>query len=133
MNIEHRLQKIGKELSKISRKMEISISKPNKPKDRKGDYVIIKEKNYKGRNFIALLLTDPYEDWKDEHSTSRGWTVYFMAENAEFLPTLKGDFYKALAIWDSKRKIWIWHDRLMKDVKTYKNWNPPVKLLARYG
>ena len=126
MNIDKRLNKIHQELQEVALKMEVSNTQPG---DRKGDYVVMKNKNYRGREFIALLLSDPYkdEDYKnmdrDINPKSKAWFVYFVAENTSHFR--QGDFFKAEAKWNSKRKIWIWDNSLMKDVKMPRNWNPP--------
>ena len=128
MNIDKKLQKIHADLQEVTLEMEVSA---DRPKERKGDYVIMLDR--KGREFIALLIVNPYRDdvtdnidpgWnpsRDPNYWEPMWFVNFIAKN-------KTLFYEAEAEWDAKRKRWFWLDNSIKNI-TFRNWNPPKKLL----
>ena len=109
--------------------MEVSA---DRPKERKGNYVIMQDR--KGREFIALLTTNPYRDdvtdnidsgWnpsRDPNYWEPMWFVNFIAKNVT-------RFYEAEADWDAKRKRWFWLDNSIKNIKAPRNWNPPKNCL----
>ena len=150
MNTDKKLNKIHQELQEVALEMEISNARP---KERRGDYTIIKRPSYKkeydsGGIYIGQFITNPHEsapdpdldfddlDWQDEPPELQDDIDYWIAdviieENSHYYLGGAKKYYKIEVDWDSYNKKWHWLDpkRMWKRVKTPRNWNPPKKLL----
>ena len=131
MNIVRKLKKIHKRLLEVAFELAFAVS----PREKKGDYVVIKYKSSNFRisklktPFFAQLITDPVKPrdlWRDI------WSARFVAKS-EMIPDNKisvpfrynrDGFIGFAGIWDGKKWELKDNENEMWNEKPPKNWNP---------
>ena len=130
----------------LAQRLDTMIAaKISKPRDRKGDYVIVGNNDSTdtyNKSIIAQLIRDPYKDEIDNRidpglldrdmlntlydSDSSIWFIDFIAQDNK-----TKRFYEAEAEWYPRYKEWFTRSmpRIRDNVKAPRNWNPPKKLL----
>ena len=103
--------------------MEISMS--NKPKDRKGDYIIVYEWEHERESFLAQLITNPKQNPKKFNGD---WFAKIVSPGR--FANEASNFFETIVFWNNNK--WYKASALYRvdyrHIKKPKNWNPP-KLL----